>query len=468
MAAMASFQRLSGGRPHRPGRLRFRPGVSLVLFAILLAVLWFAGGGSRADLIGQVLVRATAWVLLVTAILFAPAPSWRSTGPVAALLCGAAAIACLQLVPLPPGLWQMLPGRAVLTEAAAASGQPQPWRAWSIVPGATANALSALVVPLAVLVLVAGMRPDARRHLPAMLLGFAGLTMSIGLLQFSGATLNNPFVNDTPGEVSALFANRNHFALLMAIGCAVAPAWAFMDRSQLRWRGPLAGSLVLMSLLAIVASGSRSGVMLGAVALMLGLAIIARPARHLLRRQPRWLFPAILSGVVLLAIALVTVSVLAGRAIAIDRLATSEVGADMRSRGLPTVLGMVREYFPFGSGLGSFETMFRMHEPFDLLKPTYFNHAHNDWLEIVLDTGLPGLLLLACGVLWWGMASVRAWRSDALTPRAGSAIVLLVMAASVFDYPARTPAILAILALAALWLAGVGVTSALPRTEQHL
>lgn len=465
---MPSFRRLSGGRPHRPGRLRFQPGVSFVLFAILLAVLWLAGGGSRADLIGQVLVRATAWVLLVIAILFAPAPSWRRTGPVAALLCGAAAIACLQLVPLPPGLWQMLPGRAVLTEAASASGQPQPWRAWSIVPGATVNALSALVVPLAVLVLVAGMRPDARRHLPAMLLGFAGSTMFIGLLQFSGATLNNPFVNDTPGEVSALFANRNHFALLMAIGCAVAPAWAFMDRSQLRWRGPLAGGLVLMSLLAIVASGSRSGVMLGAVALMLGLAIIARPTRHLLRRKPRWVFPAILTGVLMLAIALVTVSVLAGRAIAIDRLATGEVGEDMRSRGLPTVLGMIREYFPFGSGLGGFETMFRMHEPFELLKPTYFNHAHNDWLEIVLDTGLPGLLLLACGVLWWGVASIRAWRIDALTPRTGSAIVLLVMVASVFDYPARTPAILAILALAALWLAGVGATSALPRTEQHL
>lgn len=465
---MPSFLRLSGGRPHRPGRPRFQPGVSFLLFAILLATLWVAGGGSRADLIGQVLVRAMAWAVLVIAILFAPIPSLRGARPVAALLFGAAAIACVQLVPLPPGLWQILPGRAVLAEAAAASGQPQPWRAWSIVPGATVNALSSLVVPLAVLILVAGMRPAPQRYLPAMLLGFAALTMFIGLLQFSGATLNNPFVNDTPGEVSALFANRNHFALLMAIGCAVAPAWAFMDRIQLRWRGPLAGGLVLIFLLAIVASGSRSGVMLGAVALMLGLALIARPARHLLRRKPRWVLPAILSGVAMLAIALVTVSVLAGRAVAIDRVVTSDVGQDMRSRGLPTVLGMIRDYLPFGSGLGGFETLFRLHEPFDLLKPTYFNHAHNDWLEIVLDTGVPGLLLLVCGVLWWGMASVRAWRTDALVPKTGSAIVLLIMAASVFDYPARTPAILAILTLAALWLAGVGVTSALPRTEQHL
>ncbi len=468
MRHMRSFPRSNSGRSHLSGRLRFQPGVSFVLFAILLAVLWVAGGGSRADLVGQVLVRAAAWVLLIVAILFAPTPSWRSARPVAALLFGAAAIACLQLVPLPPGLWQMLPGRSVLAEAAAASSQPQPWRAWSMVPGATLNALSSLIVPLAVLVLVTGMRSGAQRYLPATLLGFAALAMLIGLLQFSGAALNNPFVNDTSGEVSGILANRNHFALLMAIGCSVAPGWAFMDRAQLRWRGPLAGGLVLVFLLAIVASGSRSGVILGAVALLLGLITIAQPARHLLRRQPRWVFPAILSGVAVLAVALVAISVLAGRAVAIDRIVTSEVGQDMRSRGLPTVLGMVRDYLPFGSGLGGFDTLFRMHEPFGLLKPTYFNHAHNDWLEIVLDAGIPGLLLLLSGVLWWGMASMRAWRGDALMPKIGSTAVLLVMVASVFDYPARTPAIMAILTLGALWLAGVGMTSALPRTEQHL
>lgn len=468
MGRMRSFPRSNSGRSHLSDRLQFQLGVSFVLFLVLLAILWIAGGGSRADLIGQVLVRAAAWALLVIAILFAPAPSWRSAIPVAALLFGAIAIAGLQLVPLPPGLWQMLPGRTVLVEAAAASGQSQPWRAWSMVPGATLNALFSLVVPLVVLVLVTGMRSGAQRCLPASLLGFAGLAMLIGLLQFSGATLNNPFVNDTPGEVSAIFANRNHFALLMAVGCSVAPGWAFMNRAQLRWRGPLAGGLVLMFLLAIVASGSRSGVMLGAVALILGLATIAQPARHLLRRKPRWVLPAILSGVAVLAIALVVISVLAGRAVAIDRIVTSDVGQDMRSRGLPTVIAMIRDYLPFGSGLGGFDTIFRLHEPFELLKPTYFNHAHNDWLEIVLDTGIPGLLLLVCGVLWWGTASIRAWRSDTLTPKIGSTIVLLVMVASAFDYPARTPTIMAVLTLAALWLAGVGVTSALPRTEQHL
>ncbi len=83
---------------------------------------------------------------------------------------------------------------------------------------------------------------------------------------------------------------------------------------------------------------------------------------------------------------------------------------------------MIRTYFPVGSGLGGFDPLFRMHEPFELLKPTYFNHAHNDWLEIALDAGGAGIALLFGSILWWGMASARAWRSadGSVTARLGS------------------------------------------------
>jgi O-antigen ligase len=128
----------------------------------------------------------------------------------------------------------------------------------------------------------------------------------------------------------------------------------------------------------------------------------------------------------------------------------------MRSRALPTVWAMTLGYFPFGAGLGSFDPVFRIHEPLALLKPTFFNHAHNDLIEVVLDAGLPGLLLLLGALTWWGRASVRAWRSGStaspMLPRIGSAMLLLVILASVFDYPARTPMMMALIVVAALWL----------------
>src|SRR3546814_18506461 len=118
----------------------------------------------------------------------------------------------------------------------------------------------------------------------------------------------------------------------------------------------------------------------------------------------------------------------------------------MRARGLPTVLSMIAAYFPAGAGFGGFDPIFRLHEPFRLLKPTYFNHAHNDFLEVVLDGGLPAALLLLVAIGWYAIASIRAWRASgrhSVLPTLGSSILLLVFVASAFDYPARTPMLIA-------------------------
>jgi hypothetical protein len=172
---------------------------------------------------------------------------------------------------------------------------------------------------------------------------------------------------------------------------------------------------------------------------------------------------------------LVLISVAADRAQSINRAFAVDVAQDMRARGLPTVLAMIREYLPAGSGLGGFDPIFRINEPFALLKPTFFNHAHNDYLEVVLDAGVPGLLLLLMALGWWAIASLRVWRSPSGTrqmlPRLGSAMLLLVLIASAFDYPARTPLMMALIVVAATWLdsrTDERSGSALPKTGQHL
>ena len=215
---------------------RFRPSLPLVLLAVFLLALWVAGGASRADATGQIVVRGMGFVCLIAMILFGDRPVFASARPVWLLLAGALALAVIQLIPLPPSLWQALPGRAPFAEAAAASGQAQPWRPWSIVPGATVNAATALVVPIVMLVLVTGLRQAERAWLPALLLGFVVASTLFGLLQFSGAGVNNLFVNDTTGVMSGPFANRNHFALLLALGCLLVPVWVLGDGRRARWR----------------------------------------------------------------------------------------------------------------------------------------------------------------------------------------------------------------------------------------
>lgn len=433
-----------------------RPSLAFALLLFFLVVLCIGGGASRADAPGQLLVRGTAWAILAITILFGGRPDFTQSKPILILVLAAIALPLLQLIPLPPDLWQMLPGRSMFAEAAAASGQTQPWRPWSIVPGATSNAAASLVVPATMLVLLASLRDAEWQWLPGALLALIVASMLAGLIQFSGAGLNNPLINDTVGLVSGTFANRNHFALFLAFGCLLAPVWAFLDGRRPHWRGPIALGLVLLFALTILATGSRTGILLEILALAAGLLLVRQGIKRELARFPRWAFPALIAAIIGTITIFVLLSVAADRAVSIDRIFGGDPGQDMRSRGLPTVLAMIRAYFPMGSGLGGFDPVFRIHEPFELLKATYFNHAHNDLLEIVLDAGLPGLLLLLAALAWWAIASIRAWRLGGgprhALPRLGSTMLLLALIASAFDYPARTPIIMASIIIAGFWM----------------
>jgi O-antigen ligase len=427
-----------------------------ILLCVLLGALWIAGGASRPDALGQVVVRTVAAAVLIVAILFGTRPPLERAKPVVLFFAAILLLVALQLVPLPPGLWQALPGRAAFAEAAAASGQPQPWRPLSIVPGSTRNALASLIVPLAALLLTLGLPSRDRARLPGLLLGVVAAAALFGLLQASGAGFDNPLVNEPAGHVSGPFANRNHFALLLALGCLRVPAWMFVDGRRAGWRGPLGFGLLLLFLLTILATGSRAGMVLGALALVLGLALSRRGIQRELGRLPKWAFPALIAGLAAVIALFVAISLAADRAASINRAFEVDTGADIRSRGLPTVLEMIGTYFPAGSGFGGFDPMFRLAEPFALLKPTYFNHAHDDWLELALDGGLPAMLLMLAAVLWWARSSLRAWRAGPdprhALPKLGSAMLLLLMVASAFDYPLRTPLIMAMAIFAALWL----------------
>ncbi|MGQ7830297.1 O-antigen ligase family protein [Altererythrobacter sp. Z27] len=434
------------------------PGFFFAALVSTLLLLWIAGGASRADASGQVLVRGGAWLIALVAILFAPRPEFKAMKTTGAILACAVAVVAIQLVPLPPGLWQSLPGREILAEAALATGQPQPWRPISMSPDATANALSSLIVPAVVLVFAANMSAQHHRWTVIVLLTLVSLASFLGLLQVVGSRINHPFVNDVPGQVSAIFANRNHFALFLAIGCLLSAAAAVQSKKRFLWRGLAASGSMLAFALLVLATGSRTGIVVVAAAVLLGHVMMWRQIKEELQQLPRkfsiWIMAAGLLGFVGLLIA----SIVLGRAEAVERLVSLEAGVDLRIKALPVVLEMVANYFPVGSGFGTFDPVFRISEPDSLLSTHYLNHAHNDFAEVLLDGGILGLALLVWGIAWWARRSVRAWRKNdernAIFPQLGSAIVLLILLASATDYPARTPIVMGLVALAAVWLDG--------------
>ncbi|MCA0978720.1 O-antigen ligase family protein [Qipengyuania flava] len=404
-------------------------------------------------------MRFSAWVIVICAVLFLPEFKWRKVQAPLMIFGAAALLVAIQLIPLPPSLWTALPGREILKTAAVVIDEEQPWRPLSISPAATFNALSSLIVPGLVLVLTAGLARVHHWRLVTLLLCLTLAGALFGLLQFSGAQIDHPLINDMPRMISANFANRNHYALSLAIGCLLALVWAF-EGEEVRWKALVGVGVVVLLALMILATGSRMGMLTGLIGIALGLVIVRRRLLREFRRLPRKFAIAAVAVTVVLVAGAVLLSISLDRAASIERVLALDARDDLRTGATPIVVNMLAQYFPVGTGFGTFDPAFRISEPNSFLRPAYFNRAHNDWLEIALDGGLLALVLMVAALLWFVRRSLAVWRwrdeTGSKLGQLGSAIIFLIMLASIGDYPARTPMIMAVLALSSAWLARNG------------
>ena len=436
------------------------PAFTFWLLTGLLGIFWLAGGASRADVLGQVLVRFASWMTLLLAAFTVARPNWHDARGPAIILSLAALSLLVQLIPLPPGLWQILPGRAVFTEFVPIDGFDREWRPISLSPGGTSNALASLVVPAAVMVLGANLATDHHWRIMSAVLFYIAFAAFLGLIQFAGVSIQNPLINDIPTAVSGNFANRNHFALMLAIGCLLAPLWAFGSDGK-RWKVGVALAFEVMLVLLILATGSRTGIVLGVLALCFATNLVWQPARRVFAKVSGRAFYVGAGIAAVLLVGAIWLSVKQGRAVSLQRATSIEGDTELRGLVWPIVIELIAGYFPLGSGFGTFDPVFRISEPDALLRPTYMNQAHNDWLQIVMEGGLLGLLLLAGATAWVVSRGIATWRNysgqAALLARGGFFTIILVMVASITDYPARTPVVMAVLALSGLWLANPSV-----------
>src|SRR5438045_7942021 len=70
------------------------------------------------------------------------------------------------------------------------------------------------------------------------------------------------------------------------------------------------------------------------------------------------------------------------------------VSAEARISLLPGLMAAAKNYAPVGSGLGSFVPVFQLFERPDTVLKQYVNHAHNDYIELFIETGLLGAAAL--------------------------------------------------------------------------
>lgn len=436
-----------------------------VFASALLAFSILIGGAAPPRPVFLAILELLGLVVLAMAVLrLGGDGDWRRHGWALALALAVVAVPLTQLIPLPAPLWARLPGHAQAALAPALAGAAPGWAALSLTPDRTWAAALSLIPALAVF--AACLVLDARQRFTLVVIVLAGTVLSIllGALQVaSGGGDLHIDSRTADGAMAGFFVNRNHFATLILMSLPFAAALATPSR---RWPVPpkmLGWACALFGLLAVIALAairSRAGVVLLAPAMLLGLLIIARSgeAGRSIRALRLWLAGGVGAGLAVLAFGLSPL---------MARFEQAGGGQERLDRW-PDVLEAAGRYQPLGSGLGSFDAVYRSVEPVIALDSTYFNHAHNDYLELWLETGWLGAAVLALALIWVAPRWLKSWRDgggerrgDPLARAAGAALLLLAMH-SVVDFPIRSTTILVLSALCLGLIAAAGPHRAAP------
>jgi lipoprotein signal peptidase len=447
----------------------FWQGRKFWILAAWLALVFLLGGGSRSDIQSLILLRPVSVIVFGYGLVELTSDVVRQNRFVLSLAALWIALPLLQLVPLPPSIWHSLPGREIIVEIDRTARFGDIWRPMTMAPAATRNAFWSSFAPLATLVLAVQLTLHQQVRLVGIILVLGLASAFLGLVQLLSEP-QGPFylyAVTNNGAAVGLFANRNHQALLLASMIPMLFVWTRAHRGVRRQRvlvglsareiGALLAGLFLIPL--ILVTGSRSGMLCASIGLLtLPLFSETGQAGNFESGKIGPLRTALfLTGLV----GLVGLTIWLDRAEAFTRLVTSDPATDLRVRVLPTLWTMIGTHFPWGSGMGSFEKVYQIYEPDGLLSSKYMNHAHNDWLELALTGGVPGMLILAVAILGFGKRLVAVARARDGSPvnrlgRLGLAVLGLILLASLSDYPLRVPSLACMAALLAVW-AGAAV-----------
>ncbi len=257
-------------------------------------------------------------------------------------------------------------------------------------------------------------------------------------------------------SVTGTFVNRNHFSgyLEMIIPLAIGLVLAHIDffsLADLKWREKILSlskkrfytsllisfGIIIMSL-AIIFSKSRSGVFLLVFTFILfsgsNVIHLGREKHH--RKRAKTFFKVLFLIVILF-------SLYTGIDAVVERFAFDKVLHENRPLYWSNTIQIVAHYPLFGSGLGTFASVYPAYEK-DLTS-AHLSHAHNDFLEYLSELGAAGLLLLLGGIFFILINSVLIWRMRRRPEVRGLALggiiaVICILIHSITDFNLHIPA----------------------------
>lgn len=385
-------------------------GISICGFLVIAVV---AGGSSLPDR-AQFLTHAWLSLVLLCGGL------WRlryitldSTSKFSlAVLAAGFCLMFLQLLPLPQTVWSVMGGREFVVESMSLIGQSNAWIALSLSPEATRLDILAFLPGAAVF--IAMLSVGREQH---ALIGLTLVGLALGALVLSLVA----------GAARGGFANPNFFAAQLYMTIPFVLALASRSSKKAIWI--CAACAVALCMAGIAQSGSRLGLVTG-----FGVLLVSCLSLLPMGRKPE------VYGLALLALTITLVLLFGGAGL--ERFAGLQTAFAARAELFTTSLQAMIGFLPAGSGFGSFVPVYQIYEAPASISPSYVNHAHNDWLELVLEGGLLMAAVVVAFLRLYTHTLLAVWNGHSAFGKAAGISTIAVMLHSLADYPLRTPALL--------------------------
>lgn len=194
-------------------------------------------------------------------------------------------------------------------------------------------------------------------------------------------------------------------------------------------------SLAIM-VIALVMSRSR----MGNAAFFAAMTLIGVLALVIIKNRSRGLSILIVS---MFVIDVFIVSAWFGLDKVQERLESTNLSQEGRGDVVTDAMPMLLDFPLFGSGGGSFYSTFPSYKISNI--HSFYDHAHNDYLQMAIEYGVPATLFLALLVLWCFAKSVRAMRKRRPSILKGTAFAccMAILGMSLHmtvDFPLQAPA----------------------------
>jgi putative inorganic carbon (HCO3(-)) transporter len=248
------------------------------------------------------------------------------------------------------------------------------------------------------------------------------------------------------------FVYKNHFAnyLMLGLSAGIGIMVATLQTNQLNNKRNLLRSIVntllsskalvriclVIMVIALVMSKSR----MGNTAFFVSMSVCGFLALALIRNRNKSLTMLIIS---MFVIDLFIVSAWFGLDKVQERLTQTSLSQETRDEVVRDALPIISDFPLFGTGGGSFYGVFPQYKKAEI--NGFYDHAHNDYLQMTIEHGIPASLLLAILVLLSLYKSLYAMRHRKNSIMKGTAfavcmVIIGMLIHMTVDFPLQAPA----------------------------